>query len=134
MADKITLSFTVPKANLAERQVDEIVLPGTDGQIGIFPGHDALMSTLDVGIISVRTGDKTDTFFCAGGYFEINDDKLIIVAEVAEPSTEIDVERAKAAEQRARERLVQASHEDIDIRRAEYALKKALLRQEAARK
>jgi F-type H+-transporting ATPase subunit epsilon len=135
MADKITLSFTVPKADLAERDVDEVVLPGTDGIFGVLPGHDALMSALDVGIISVRTGDHADHFFCAGGYFEVHDDRLIIVAEVAEPSPDIDVERAKAAEQRARDRIQRAAQDDtIDARRAEYALKKALTRQEASRR
>jgi F-type H+-transporting ATPase subunit epsilon len=135
MADTITLSFTVPRADLAERDVDEVVLPGTDGIFDVFPGHDALMSTLDVGVISVRAGDRVDHFFCAGGYFEIHDDRLIILAEVAEPSEGIDVERAKAAEQRARDRIQRAAHDDtIDAARAEYALKKALVRQEASKR
>lgn len=131
MADKLNLSFTVPSANLAEREVDEVVLPATNGEIGILPGHDSIMSTLDVGVVTVRNDNASDIFFVAGGYFEVHDDTLIIVAEVAEHTKNIDIERARLSKKRAEERLAK-SGDELDTARAEYALKRALFRLEAA--
>ena len=132
MAEKLTLSFTTPKADLAEREVDEVTLPAALGEVGVLPGHDALMSTLKIGLVTVRDGGKDEVFFVSGGYFEIMDDKLIVLAEIAEPAAGIDAERARGSRKRAEERLAGAAADEIDAARAERALARAEFRLQAA--
>ena len=133
MADKLNLSFTTPSAHVADREVDGVVLPAAEGEIGILPGHDEFMSILDIGLVTVTADGKDEVYFIAGGYFEVSNDHLILLAEVAETTGQIDVERAKAAKKRAEERLA-AAGDEVDAARAEKALKRAEFRLEVAAK
>ena len=86
-------------------EADMVVLPGIDGQMGILEGHAPLLSTLDIGEIALQRGDETEYIAVSGGVVEVRPDKVTVLAEAAEQAEEIDIERAEAARERARQLL-----------------------------
>jgi F-type H+-transporting ATPase subunit epsilon len=113
---------------LLQAQVDELNLPGELGYLGILPGHTAFLTTLGQGELMYRQGTQRHYLSIFWGYMEVNNDKVTILAEVAEPSAEIDRARAQAARERAEERLRRLQDQDIDRERARAALERALIR------
>jgi F-type H+-transporting ATPase subunit epsilon len=115
--------------------VDIVVLPGTDGQMGILPHHSQLLTILDFGIISVRVHGDEQHFTVAGGIAEVQPDQVTILADSAENVMEIDLERASQARARAQESLKKTIEYDQDrYIRTQSALKRSNLRIEAVRK
>jgi len=115
--------------------VDIIVLPGTDGEMGILPNHAPLLTTLKYGIIKVRVGGEEEIFAVAGGIAEVQPDIVTILADAAENVAEIDVERAEAARMRAQEALEKGAPEGTDTFLAiEAALRRSNLRLDAVRR
>jgi len=88
-----------------EGDVDIVVLPGTDGEMGILEKHAPLLSTLNLGVIRVRTDDTEEVFTVTGGVVEVQPDIVTILADAAESVEEIDLARAEEAKRRAEERL-----------------------------
>lgn len=118
-----------------EGDVDIVVLPGTDGEMGILPHHAPLLTTLKYGLIKVRRQGQEDVFTVAGGVAEIQPTIVTILADAAENVAEIDVARAEAARKNAEEALAQVKPEDIDSYMAiEAALRRSNLRLDAARR
>jgi F-type H+-transporting ATPase subunit epsilon len=118
-----------------EGDVDIVVLPGTDGEMGILPHHAPLLTTLKMGIIKVRTGGKEEIFTVAGGVAEVQPDLVTILADAAENVEEIDVARAEAARKRAEEILAKGVPADSDsYLRMEAALRKSNLRLDAVKR
>jgi F-type H+-transporting ATPase subunit epsilon len=117
---------------LLQEQVDELNLPGELGYLGILPGHTAFLSTLGQGVLMYRKGEERNYLTVFWGYVEVNDDKATILAEVAEPATEIDRVRAEAARDRAEDRLRRLDDQTTDFDRARAALMRALIRLQAA--
>ncbi|GAA5520498.1 ATP synthase F1 subunit epsilon [Aliifodinibius salicampi] len=116
-----------PEGSLLDEEVTGVKLPGTMGSFEVKTLHANIMSTLEVGEVVVRkaTGEEQH-FAITGGFVEVVDNHLHLLAEAAESVEEIDVERAKAAKERARERLASASEDDsIDKKRAKKALERA---------
>ncbi len=130
MADTITLKLVTPGAKLFDGEATSFVAPGKDGEFGILPGHDPWLVALGMGLLKVVTpGGDEQTFFLSGGYCRIDSDQVDILAEICESSLDINLERAKAAHARAQERVTEAmKNEDIDVFRAEAALRRALSR------
>jgi F-type H+-transporting ATPase subunit epsilon len=115
--------------------VDIVTLPGADGEMGILPNHSALLTTLQFGIITVRTGRDTEHFTVAGGVAEIQPDQVTILADAAENVAEIDLQRAENARRKAEEILTQKVNLDVDAYLAiQASLRKSNLRLEAARR
>jgi F-type H+-transporting ATPase subunit epsilon len=115
--------------------VDIVVLPGTDGEMGILPHHAPLLTTLKFGLIKVRAHNEEHVFTVAGGVAEIQPSIVTILADAAENVLEIDVARAEAARQRAAEALSSVKTEDMDAYLAlEAALRRSNLRLEAAKR
>lgn len=114
-----------PEGTLFDGEVTGVKLPGTLGSFEVKTMHANIMSTLEVGEVIVRksTGEE-EQYAITGGFVEVVDNTLNLLAEAAEPVEEIDVERAKAAKERALERLA-SDEEHIDKKRAEKALKRA---------
>ncbi|MFN2200647.1 MAG: F0F1 ATP synthase subunit epsilon [Caldilineaceae bacterium] len=108
-------------------QVDAVLLPGTDGQMGILEGHAPLLSTLEIGEIVIRKGDQTEYIAVSGGVVEVRPDKVTILAEAAEHFEEIDIERAEVARERARQLLESSPPPERRIEMVE-ALKKSTWR------
>ncbi len=118
-----------------EGDVDIVVLPGTDGEMGILPHHAPLLTTLKFGLIKVRTKSAEQVFTVAGGVAEVQPTIVTVLADAAENVHEIDVARAEAARKRAEERLSHASSEDTDTYMAiEAALRRSQLRLDAVRR
>ena len=129
MADHLTLEVVTPTRLVVVETVDEVVVPGSDGYFGVLPGHAAFLTTLGTGEVMYRV-DRTEYYFAvSGGFAEVRNDKVIILADAAERPEEIDRARAVRAKERAERRLAGGSSEDaIDYARASAALDRALTR------
>jgi F-type H+-transporting ATPase subunit epsilon len=118
-----------------EGDVDIVVLPGTDGEMGVLPHHAPLLTTLKYGVIKVRSQGQEEIFTVAGGVAEIQPTIVTVLADAAENVAEIDVARAETARKHAEEALSQVKPEDGDTYMAiEAALRRSNLRLEAARR
>jgi F-type H+-transporting ATPase subunit epsilon len=118
-----------------EGDVDIVVIPGSDGEMGILPRHSPVLTTLKYGIIKVRKGGIEELFTVAGGVAEVQPDIVTILADAAENVEEIDVNRAEEARKRAEEVLARGIPADTDAYLAmEAALRRSNLRLDAARR
>ena len=118
-----------------EGDVDIVVIPGSDGEMGILPKHSPLLTTLKYGIIKVRKAGKEELFTVAGGVAEVQPDIVTILADAAENVEEIDINRAEEARKRAQEVLARGVPADTDAYLAmEAALRRSNLRLEAVRR
>jgi F-type H+-transporting ATPase subunit epsilon len=118
-----------------EGDADIVVLPGTDGEMGILPHHTPLLTTLRYGVIRIRRQSREDLFTVAGGVAEVRPDIITILADAAENIQEIDIARAEAARKRAEDALAHVRPEDVDAYLAiEAALRRSNLRLDAARR
>ncbi len=114
---------------------DIVVLPGTDGEMGILPHHAPLLTTLKYGYIKVRTKNEEQVFTVAGGVAEIQPTIVTVLADAAENVDEIDAERAETAKRRASDQLTKVKADDVDTYLAlESALRRSNLRIEAVKK
>ncbi|TES83063.1 MAG: F0F1 ATP synthase subunit epsilon [Dehalococcoidia bacterium] len=116
----------------AEREVfsddvDEVVAPGVEGQLGILPHHAPLMTTLLPGELLIKKGGEEFYLAISGGFIEARPDRIIVLADTAERVEEIDIARAEEAKRRAEERLVEGIP-GVDTARAEAALRRSLIR------
>jgi F-type H+-transporting ATPase subunit epsilon len=107
--------------------VDVVIAPGIEGQLGLLPHHAPLMTTLEPGELLVRKGGEEFSLAITGGFVEVRPDRIIILADAAERAEEIDVARAEEAKRRAEERLKERVPE-VDLLRAEAALRRSLAR------
>ena len=126
MAEKLKLDIVTPYGHVFTDEVDEIVASGSEGEFGVLPDHVPFLTTIKIGMLTYKKGSETGHFFVNWGYAEVGPDKVTILADSAEKSEEIDVDRAKEAMKRAEERLKQA--EDVDEARATAALDRAAAR------
>jgi F-type H+-transporting ATPase subunit epsilon len=124
----LDVEIVTPTRVLLREQVDELNLPGELGYLGILPGHTAFLTTLGQGELMYRQGDQRHYLSIFWGYMEVNNDKVTILAEVAEPAAEIDRPRVEAARERAEQRLRRFDDETIDRERARAALERAMVR------
>ena len=128
---KLTLEIVTPDRALASVQVDEVVLPGSEGYFGVLPAHSPLLASLQVGELWYRIGHEKHYLAIAFGFAEILPDHVTVLARIAEKAEDIDVARAEAAKKRAEERVAHPHH-DMDFERARVALMKALIRLQVA--
>lgn len=113
-----------------DEDVDEIYTRAVDGEFGILKKHIPIMSALDIGVTKVKQGDETKYFTTMGGVLQFKDEECIILTTTAENGNDIDVARAEAALRRAKERLEDANAE-TDSKRAEAAVARAMARLKA---
>jgi len=120
---------------LFEGQVDMVVAPGSEGEMGILPDHAPLLTTLGYGILRVRQGGLEQAFTIAGGFMEVQPEVVTVLADVGEDVNEIDLERAEAAKARAEAMLKAVVPGEAEKYLAlEAALRRSTLRLEAARR
>lgn len=110
---------------------DMVEAPGSEGQLGILPMHAPLMTTLTIGPLHIKHGDTEDTLFIGGGFMEVSDDRVIVLADEAERATDIDEASAQQARDRAQRALDQATG-DVDRVALEGQLERALGRIQVA--
>src|SRR3954467_8851158 len=101
----IDLTVATPQRRVVHEQVDELQIPGREGYFGVLPGHAPLFSELKIGAVSYRKGSQWVFLAVSWGFVEVLPNQVRILAETAERSNEIDVERAKQAKERAEQRL-----------------------------
>jgi len=123
----LQLNIVSAERSLVDERVDEVEVPGADGYFGVLPGHTPLLALLGAGELWYRQGQEKTYLLIAFGFAEVQPDRVTILAQVAEKAEEIDVARAEAAKKRAEERLAQPSTE-MDFERARIAMMKALIR------
>ncbi len=133
MAKTQRLDIVTPEKVVFSEEVDFVVAPGVDGELGFLPGHTPLVSALKIGELRVHKDGKEIKMAVSGGFVEVKNSRVVVLADTAERADEIDVERAQAAKERAEKRLASKS-DDIDLLRAELALKRALNRLKVAGK
>lgn len=118
-----------------EGDVDIVVLPGSDGEMGILPNHAPVLTTLDYGVIKVRQDGEEFIFTVTGGVAEVQPEIVTVLADAAEHIDEIDIARAEEAKQRAEELIEQGPPPDTDAYLAlEAALRRSNLRLESVRR
>jgi F-type H+-transporting ATPase subunit epsilon len=134
MADTFQLEIVTPEKKVVDTAASEIQIPGKNGYLGILPGHAPLITELAVGEITFRAGaagTEEQRLAVAWGFAEVLPDKVTILAESAERPSEIDVERARKAKERAEQRLA-SGDANVDVERSLDALAKAETRLEVA--
>jgi len=127
----LTLEVATPTRLVVAETVDEVVVPGSEGYFGVLPGHAPLLATLGIGELMYRKDTAQYHLALTGGFAEVRNDKVIVLAENAERPDEIDRERAQRAKERA-ERLLSGREPEVDYARAQAALERALIRLQVA--
>ncbi len=127
MANKIQLEIVTPDKKVLSQDVEYVGAPGMLGEFGVLPNHIPFLSALGVGNLYYKDQGKTHYVFVAGGFAEVNGQKVTVLAEIAELAVEIDADRVSKARERAEERLKQAQ-DNMDFARAQAALRRAIAR------
>lgn len=132
MADKIRLRIVTPSRMLLDEDVDEVTAPGELGEFGVLPNHIAFLTTLVPGELSYKQGSSKKTLAVSGGYAEVLDNVMTVLAPAAEFADEIDSARAQRAKERAEKSMAELNRGEKDWEMAEAALKRALVRLQVA--
>ncbi|MTK05921.1 MAG: ATP synthase F1 subunit epsilon [Hungatella sp.] len=127
MADLFKLQIITPEREFYEGEASMVELTTTEGEIGVYPAHIPMTAIVAPGVLKIHEAGGIKEAALMSGFLEILPEKIVVMAEVAEWPDEIDLNRAEEAKVRAERRLKEQSGE-IDIVRAETALKKALVR------
>ena len=119
--------ITAERIVLTEEMVDSVRVPGADGVVGILPRHAPLMTTLAPGELIMRKGEEEESFFVTGGFLEVRDNQVAVLADASERAEEIDIARAEEARHRAEEALSE-KRDGAELAVAEAAMRRALIR------
>jgi F-type H+-transporting ATPase subunit epsilon len=127
----LQLEIVSPERRAYTDEVDMVVVPGVDGQLGILPHHTPLISALGIGELRIKKAGTEQSMLISGGFVEVRPDKVIVMADLAEHSEEIDEARAADARKQAEAELEEAK-DPVDIARVRAALQTALMRERIA--
>lgn len=132
MAEKIQLEVVTPERRVLAEPVDMVTVPGLGGELGILPGHTPLISQLQTGVLAYVQDGKNFSLHVSGGFVEVRDDHVSVMAEVAERSDEIDAARARLSRERVEKQLNawSGTEEDFEVARAK--LERSLVRLQLA--
>lgn len=123
----LRLEIVTPERKLYEEDVNMVVVKGVGGELGILPHHIPLVTPLKIAPVKAKKGNADEWIAVHGGFMEVRKDKVVILAEAAELGKDIDLIRARQAKERAERRLADKAT-DLDHKRAELALQRALSR------
>ena len=124
----IRLEIVTPEKLVYTDEVDAVILPGSEGELGVLPHHAPLLSLLGAGEMRVRKGATEESFAIVGGFVQVRPDKVVVMAETADLAAEIDIERAQEARREAERALEAGFVEPADLAQARAALQSALVR------
>src|SRR5215207_4976976 len=125
----LELEIVTPERQAYADTVDSVVLPGSEGEMGVLPHHAPLVSTLGIGELRIRKGGTEESFAIVGGFVQVRPDKVVVMAETADMASEIDLEKAQEARREAERALEGAAPTDeANLAAARAALQQALLR------
>jgi F-type H+-transporting ATPase subunit epsilon len=128
MADELTLEIVTPEKMSFTGKVEEVTIPGTEGEFGVLKGHASLLSSVDIGELSFTREGKRTRYAVHTGYAEVTASKVTVLVESAERSDAIDIERAQRARERAEGKMAKMAKEDSDFEKSRLALMRALTR------
>src|SRR2546421_767503 len=128
MANQLQLDVVTPERRVLSESVNSVTVPGRNGEMQLLPGHAALISELKTGVLTYNQDGTNFQLHVSGGFLEVNDDRVSVLAEIAERPEEIDAERARRAKEIAEKRLSGQSRGEIDIDRAQAKLTRNLTR------
>lgn len=123
----LQVSIVTPDGPVYDSDVEMLSAKTETGEIGILADHIPLVAPLQIGTVRLKSGDDTEVVAVSGGFLEVRPEKVTILAQTAERAENIDISRAKEAKERA-ERRLQSSEDEIDFKRAELSLKRAMNR------
>jgi F-type H+-transporting ATPase subunit epsilon len=127
----LRLEIVTPERRAYDDEVDMVIVPGRNGQLGILPHHTPLISSLGVGELRIKKGASEESLLISGGFVEVRADKVVVMADLAEHSEEIDEQRAIEARKQAEAELGEV-HDPVDLARVRAALQTALMRERIA--
>ena len=134
MTDKIRLRLVTPSRLLIDEEVDEVTAPGVLGEFGVLPNHIAFLTLLAPGELSYRQGATRTRLAIGGGYAEVLNNVMTVLADAAEFADEIDIERARRAKEQAEKKVNSLNPDEREFALCEAALKRALVRLQVASK
>jgi len=130
---KVKVSVVTPDGPVYNGEAEMVSVKGIGGELGFLPNHIPFVTPLTINPVRLVNEGKTEYIAVHGGFVEVRPEQITILAKAAELPSQIDVERARRAKQRAEERLARANQDDsIDVIRAENALKRAMVRLDLA--
>jgi len=132
MAQQLKLEVVIPERRVLSESVDMVTVPGLGGELGILPGHTALISQLQTGVLSYVKGGNTFQLHVSGGFVEVSDDQVSVLAEVAERPEEIDAARARLAREHVEKQLSAWSGTAEDFEVAQAKLQRSMVRLQLA--
>jgi F-type H+-transporting ATPase subunit epsilon len=132
MADKIQLDVVTPERRVLSEAVDMVTVPGLGGELGILPGHTPLISQLQTGVLTYVQDGKSSQLHVSGGFVEVRDDHVSVLAEVAERPDEIDAARARLARERLEKQLNTWTGTEEDFEVAQAKLQRSVVRLQLA--
>ena len=128
MADELTLEIVTPEKMAFSGKIEEVTIPGSEGEFGVLRGHAALLSSIDVGELNFMKDGKKTYYAVNTGYTEVTSGKVTILVETAERADLIDKERAKKARETAEAKMSKLSKEDAEYEMSRAALTRAITR------
>ncbi len=132
MPDTLYLRLVTPERLLLDEEVDEVTAPGVMGEFGVLPNHITFLATLEAGRLTYKQGGQTRRLAVSGGFAEVVDNVITVLADTAEFAEEIDTERARTALRQAEEQIKDLSPFTPEFTEAETALKRAEARIQVA--
>ncbi|MFN2532477.1 MAG: F0F1 ATP synthase subunit epsilon [Pyrinomonadaceae bacterium] len=132
MAEKIQLEVVTPERRLLAEPVDVVTVPGLGGELGILPGHTPLISQLQTGVLTYVQDGKPFQLHVSGGFVEVRDDLVAVLAEVAERPEEIDAARARLSRERLEKQLNAWTGTEEDFETARAKLERSMIRLQLA--
>ena len=130
--DRLQLDIITPERGLLSEAVDAVTLPGLGGELGILPGHTPLISQLQTGVLSYTQGPAVRRLHVSGGFVEVSDDRVAVLAELAEKPEEIDAARARTERDQAEKLLGATTGSEDDLARARTQFDRSVARLQIA--
>lgn len=132
MASTIKLELVTPERMLVSEDVDEVIAPGYEGEFGVLPEHTYYFAILSIGVLRYRKGNEVKKIALGGGFAEVEPERVVVMADVAERAEDIDIERARRAHDRAEAALKEITLDEDTYLKAHAALQRAIIRMAAA--
>ncbi len=133
MAKQINLVIVTPERLVIDEMVDDVAIPGLNGEMGVLPDHTLLLSILETGVLTFQRGGQKSMVAISGGYAEVTPERVTVLASEAESPEEIDIERARLAREHALKEM-RAGEQEADFLRAQAKLRKAIVQLQVATK
>ncbi len=129
---QLQLDIITPERGLLSEAVDAVTLPGLGGELGILPGHTPLISQLQTGVLAYTQGGATKRLLVSGGFVEVSNDRVAVLAELAERPDEVDAARARAERDQAEKLLNATTGSEDDLSRARTQYERSVARLQIA--